>query len=86
MFCNIVFSKGTAKGNILKVLLANEVGVPIEEHSLKGMWNFKKKMIQMNLYTKQKQTRRHRKQTCSYQRRGGVNRKVRINIYTHYCT
>ena len=43
MFCNIVFSKGTAKGNILKVLLANEVGVPIEEHSLKGMWNFKKK-------------------------------------------
>lgn len=43
MFCNIVFSKGTAKGNILKVLLANEVGVPIEEHSLKGMWNLKKK-------------------------------------------
>ena len=43
MFCNIVFSKVTAKGKILKVSLANEVGVPIEEHSLKGMLNLKKK-------------------------------------------
>ena len=25
------------------------------------MWNLKKKMIQMNLYTKQKETHRHRK-------------------------
>ena len=32
------------------------------------MWNLKKKMIQMNLFTKQKQTHRHRKQTYGYQR------------------
>ena len=30
------------------------------------MWNLKK-MIQMNLFTKQKQTHRHRKQTYGYQ-------------------
>ena len=28
-------------------------------------------MIQMNLFTKQKQTQRHRKQTYGYQRRKG---------------
>ena len=35
-----------------------------------------KKMIQMNLFTKQKETDRHRKQTYSYQRgkgQGGIN-------------
>ena len=31
------------------------------------MWNLKK-MIQMNLFTEQKQTHRYRKQTCGYQR------------------
>ena len=31
------------------------------------MWNLKK-IIQMNLFTKQKQTYRHRKQTYGYQR------------------
>ena len=31
------------------------------------MWNLKK-MIQMNLFTKQKQTHGHRKQTYGYQR------------------
>ena len=31
------------------------------------MWNLKK-MIQMNLFIKQKQTHRHRKQTYGYQR------------------
>ena len=39
------------------------------------MWNLKK-MIQMNLFTKQTQTHRHRKQTYGYQRRkagGGIN-------------
>ena len=29
------------------------------------MWNLKKR-IQMNLFVKQKQTHRHRKQTCDY--------------------
>ena len=33
-----------------------------------------KNMIQMNLFTKQKQTHRHRKQIYSYQRgKGGIN-------------
>ena len=35
------------------------------------IWNLKKKMIQMNLFTKQKQTHRHRKQTYGYQRGKG---------------
>ena len=38
------------------------------------MWNLKK-MIQMNLFTKQKQTHRHRKQTYGSQsgKGGGIN-------------
>ena len=37
-------------------------------HVITYMWNLKKKMIQMNLFTKQKQTHRHRKQIYDYQR------------------
>ena len=41
------------------------------------MWN--KIMIQMNLFTKQKQTHRHRKQTYSYQRgKAGMRNKLGI--------
>ena len=40
------------------------------------MWSLKK-MIQMYLFTKQKQTHRHKKQTYDYQRRG---RKYRLGI------
>ena len=37
------------------------------------MWNLKK-MIQMNLFTEQKQTHKHRKQTYGYERgKGGIN-------------
>ena len=36
------------------------------------MQNLKKKMIQMNLFTKQKQTHRLRKQIYGYQRVRGV--------------
>ena len=38
----------------------------------------------MNLFAKQKQTGRHRKQTYGYQRekRGGINWKLGINRYT----
>ena len=40
----------------------------------------------MNLFTKQKQTHRLRKQIYDYQRRkfggGGINQEVEINIYT----
>ena len=39
------------------------------------IWNLKK-LINMNLYTKQKQTQRHRKQIYVYQRG-----KFRINVY-----
>ena len=44
-----------------------------------------KKIIQMNLFTKQKQTHRHRKQTYCYQRGkggGGINQEFGINRYT----
>ena len=44
-----------------------------------------KHMIQMNLFTKQKQTHRHGKQTYGYQReqgRGGINQEFGIKIYT----
>ena len=34
--------------------------------------NLLKKMTQVNLFTKKKQTHRHRKQICSYQRGKGV--------------
>ena len=34
------------------------------------MWNLKK-IIEINLFTKQKQTHRHRKQTYDYQRGSG---------------
>ena len=46
----------------------------------------KNNMMQMNLFTKQKQTHRHRKQTYGYQRvkgrMGKINEKFGINIYT----
>ena len=32
------------------------------------MWNLKKEKIQRNLFTTQKETHRHRKQTYGYQR------------------
>ena len=39
-----------------------------------------KTVCEMNLFTKQKQTRRHRKQTYSYQQ-GGINQEFGINRY-----
>ena len=38
-------------------------------------------MIQMNLFTKQKETHRYRKQICGYQRRkgGGISLEFGIN-------
>ena len=38
----------------------------------------------MNLFTKQKETHRHRKQTYGFQREkvGGINWEFGINIYT----
>ena len=47
------------------------------------MWTLKK-MEQMNLFTKKKQSHRHRKQTYSYQegKEGGINWETGIDIYT----
>ena len=41
-------------------------------------------MIQMNLYTKQKETHRYRKQSYGYQvgKGGGINYEIGIDIYT----
>ena len=36
------------------------------------MWNLKNNTNEMNVYMKQKQTNRLRKQTCGYKRREGV--------------
>ena len=41
------------------------------------MWNLKK-MIQMNFFTKQKQTHRHRKQIYAYQRGEGKRGKLGV--------
>ena len=38
------------------------------------IWTFEK-MIQMNLFAKQKHTPRHRKQICGYQRRKGGGKR-----------
>ena len=57
-------------------------------HDIACMWNLKKRkkeVIQKDLYTKQKQTHRHRKQAYGYQRgqdMGGTNQEFGINIYT----
>ena len=43
-----------------------------DKYDVTYMWNLKKKKLtQMNLCTKQKETRRHRKQTYDYQRGKG---------------
>ena len=52
----------------LEIIILNEVNQRRKiSHDITYMWNLKK-MIQMNLFTRQKQTHRHRKQTYNYQR------------------
>ena len=54
-------------------------------HDITYMWNLKKKMIQMNLFTEQKHTN-FKNKLNGYQRgnvrRGGINWETGINIYT----
>ena len=52
----------------LEIIILNKVSQTEKDkyHDISFMWNLK--MIQMNLFTKQKQTYRHRKQTYGYQR------------------
>ena len=72
----------------LEIVILSEVSYTEKDkyHDIAYMWNLEKMMIQTNLYTKQKQTHRHRKQTYSYQRGkggwGGINQEFGINIYT----
>ena len=55
----------------LEIIIRSTVSQRKEIPHITCMWNLKK-MIQMNLVTKQKQTHKHRKQTYGYQRgRGG---------------
>ena len=49
------------------------------------MWNLKKKMIQMNLFTKQKQTHRLRERIYGYlgeREGGGLDWEFGIGMYT----
>ena len=48
-------------------------------YDISYMWNFKK-MIPMNLFTKQKQTHRHRKQTYGYQK-GKVGGRHKLGVW-----
>ena len=66
-----------ATGMHLKIIIPSEVKSDRARqilYDITYMWNLKK-IVQMNLFTKQKQTHRHRKQTYGYQResRGGIN-------------
>ena len=53
----------------LEIIILSEVSQTEKDkyHMMSYVWNLKK-MIQMNLFTKQKWTYRHRRQTYGYQR------------------
>ena len=64
----------------LEIIILSEVSQTAKD---KYMWNLKK-MIQMNLFTKQKQAHRYRKQIYGYQRRKGwgrINQEFGISRY-----
>ena len=53
-----------------------------DKYDIAYMWNLKKKKVQMNLFTKQK-NQRYRKQTYGYQGMGrAINWEIVIDIYT----
>ena len=51
----------------LEIIILSEVSQREIPYDITYMWNLK--MIQMNVFTKQKETHRHRKQNYGYQRR-----------------
>ena len=56
----------------------------MDKYMITHMWNLKK-VIPMNLSTKQKQTHRYKKYTYGYQRGNeyrGINQEFGINIHT----
>ena len=61
----------------LEIITLSEVSQPKKTNIVYHLSVESKKMIQMNLFTKQKQTHKHRKQTYDYQRgkgRGGSDK------------
>ena len=70
----------------LEIIILSEVSQTEKDkyHGITYMCNVKKKLIQMNLFTKQKQTHRHSKHTYGYQRGkvGGINWEFEIGINT----
>ena len=68
----------------LNIIILNEVRERQISYDITYMWNLKK-MIQMNLLTKQKQTDRHRNKICGYQRGkvGAYVRSLGLTV-THY--
>ena len=63
----------------IKNIILSEVSQRQMSHDISYMWNLKK-IIQMKLFTTQKQTHRHRKQTYGYQR-GKVWGRERLGIW-----
>ena len=63
----------------VKNIILSEVSQRQMSHDISYMWNLKK-IIQMKLFTTQKQTHRHRKQTYGYQR-GKVWGRDRLGIW-----
>ena len=51
----------------IEIIILSEISLKEKDHII-SFYVTSKKMIQMNLFTKQKQTHRHRKQTYGYQR------------------
>ena len=63
----------------LEIIILVKSGRERQLYDILYMWNLKKqKMIQMNLFTKQKQTHRHRKQTYGYQSGKGGGDKLGV--------
>jgi len=69
----------------LEIIIISEASQRQISYDITYMWNLK--MIQMNLFTKQKQIDRLRKGTVGYQQersRGRVVREFRMDMNTHY--
>ena len=62
----------------LEIIILNEICQTEKDqyHMISFVCGLYKKIIQMNLFTKQKQIHRHRKQTDGYQRRKGGKDKL----------
>ena len=66
----------------LEMIIVNEVSETDQDeyHMILPICGIKKKVIQMNIFTKQKQTHRHRMQTCNYHM-GKVGGREKFRIW-----